>query len=133
MVARAAAKDANLLMNIGPQGDGALPEKAVEALEKTGAWFAANGESVYGTRAAGLNLGTDVVTTRKGDALYLHFLNPSVSKIAFALDGKVVSAVRLADGKAVPAERTASGDVVVTALREKDDTFDTVVKLVVTR
>ena len=133
MVARAAAKDANLLMNIGPQGDGALPAKAVEALEKTGAWFAANGESVYGTRAAGLNLGTDVVTTRKGDALYLHFLNPSVGKTAFSLDGKVVSAMRLADGKAVPVERTASGDVVVTALREKGDAFDTVVKLVVSR
>ena len=37
---KAAGKDANLLMNIGPQPDGCLPEVAVQRLKEVGEWMA---------------------------------------------------------------------------------------------
>ena len=127
MVARAAAKDSNLLMNIGPDGSGQLPAQAVDTLEKVAPWFEKNGESIYGTRAGGVGLGKDIVSTRKGDTLYLHFLNPDVTKFAFKYKGMIRSATHLASGKKVQCERTIGGDAVITISREKGDTFNFVV------
>ena len=73
LLCRAAAKDSNLLMNIGPDGSGRLPERAVEVMEKVGEWMAKNGEAIYGTRGAGIEKladGVEVAKTRKGDVLY---------------------------------------------------------------
>lgn len=131
MVARAAAKGSNLLMNIGPDGSGRLPGRAVEVMARVGAWFDRNGESIYGTQAGGVSLGKSVVSTCKGDTLYLHFLDPAVNKIAFSLTGDVVSATCLGSGSSVRVERTASGDAVVTVARPAGDAFDLVVKVVV--
>lgn len=47
---KAAGKDANLLMNIGPQPDGELPEVALERLAEIGKWMKVYGETIYGTR-----------------------------------------------------------------------------------
>ena len=131
MLARAAANDANLLMNIGPDGSGRLPARAVEVLAEVGKWMERNGESIYGTSAGGIGLLKDIVSTRKGNALYLHFLNPQISKFAFKLNGEVAEAKCLACGSDVPVERTASGDAVVTIKRPKDCKFDIVVKMTV--
>ena len=131
MVVRAAARNSNLLMNIGPDGSGRLPEKAVEVMEKVGTWFEKNGESIYGTVAGGVGCGRSVLSTRKGDVLYLHFLDLAADKVAFKLNGEVADAKCLACGSDVPVERTASGDAVVTIKRPKDCKFDIVVKLTI--
>ena len=88
LIARAAAKGSNLLLNIGPDGSGQIPAKAVEVFEGVGKWFEKNGDSIYGTKAGGVSLGGKVVTTRKGDTLYIHFLDPDVKAFSFLLDGK---------------------------------------------
>ena len=131
MVARAAARDANLLMNIGPDGSGQLPSRAVEVLKDVGVWMRRNGESIYGTTAGGVGLLKDVVSTRRGNVLYLHFITPGVTKFAFRLNGEVVACDCLADGGKASVERTPSGDAVVTLERPGKDAFDVVVKLVV--
>ena len=131
MVVRAAAKDSNLLMNIGPDGSGQLPAKAVSTLEKVGEWFAKNGESIYGTSAGGLAAGKDVVSTRKGNVLYLHFLNPGVTKAAFKIDGTVESAVCLACGRRVETGRTEDGNVTVSIMRPQECKMDIVVKMTI--
>ena len=80
MVCRAAGKDSNLLMNIGPDGSGQLPAKAVEVMARVGAWFEKNGEAIYGTRGAGFVKnadGTQVAKTRKGDTLYTITIRPN--------------------------------------------------------
>ena len=73
MLARAAANDANLLMNIGPDGSGRLPAKAVEVLQEVGTWMEKNGHAIYATRGAGLETeadGTVVAKTRKGETVF---------------------------------------------------------------
>jgi alpha-L-fucosidase len=88
LIVRAAAKGSNLLLNIGPDGSGQIPAKAVEVFEGIGKWFEKNGDSVYGTKAGGVALGGKVVSTRKGDMLYIHFVDPKVEEFTFLLDGK---------------------------------------------
>ena len=130
MVARAASKNANLLMNIGPDGSGQFPRRAVEVMAEVGKWFAKNGESIYGTTAGGIASGKNVVSTRRGDTLYLHFLNPKVNEITFKMQGQVASATCLACGK--PAEFTAQdGQVTVRVKRPEGCAADLVVKVVV--
>ena len=65
MICRSAAKDSNMLMNIGPDGSGQLPAKAVEVMAEVGKWMAANGEAIYGTRGAGLVKNADGSETAK--------------------------------------------------------------------
>ena len=65
MVCRAAAKDSNLLMNIGPQADGRLPDRAVAVTAEVGKQMAANGDAIYGTRGAGIVKNADGTETAK--------------------------------------------------------------------
>ena len=88
LIARAASKGSNLLLNIGPDASGQIPAKAVEVFEGIGKWFEKNGDSIYGTKAGGVSLGDKVVTTRKGDTLFIHFIDPEVKEFTFLLDGK---------------------------------------------
>lgn len=46
-----ASKGGNLLLNVGPTGEGELPGEAVERLAAIGRWMKVNGEAIYGTRA----------------------------------------------------------------------------------
>jgi alpha-L-fucosidase len=47
-----ASKGGNYLLNIGPKGDGSVPEQSVEAMQAIGAWMRVNGESIYATTAS---------------------------------------------------------------------------------
>jgi alpha-L-fucosidase len=44
------SKNGNLLLNVGPTAEGAIPEVQASRLRALGAWLRACGESVYGTR-----------------------------------------------------------------------------------
>ncbi len=48
MLRTASAYGGNLLLNVGPRGDGSLPEPYFDRLGKVGAWLQQNGEAVYG-------------------------------------------------------------------------------------
>jgi alpha-L-fucosidase len=43
------SKGGNYLLDVGPDGEGTIPQPAVDILEKVGAWVGRNGESIYGT------------------------------------------------------------------------------------
>ena len=44
-----ASKGGNYLLNIGPDGNGIIPEESVKILKGIGAWMKINGEAIYGT------------------------------------------------------------------------------------
>lgn len=50
MLISVVAKGGNLALNITPQPDGELPEKALAILNELGGWLKVNGEGIYGTR-----------------------------------------------------------------------------------
>jgi alpha-L-fucosidase len=43
------SKNGNLLLNIGPKPDGAIPDQIQTTLKAMGVWLKANGEAIYGT------------------------------------------------------------------------------------
>ena len=44
------SKNGNLLLNVGPEPDGTIPEQARTTLLEMGAWLKTNGEAIYGSR-----------------------------------------------------------------------------------
>ena len=44
------SKNGNLLLNIGPKGDGSIPKEDKEILQTIGKWLKVNGEAIYGSK-----------------------------------------------------------------------------------
>ncbi len=72
LLASAAAKGGNILMNIGPKGDGVIDGNDVRILKEIAVWMKGNRESVQGVGKSGLPVQSWGETTLKGDSLYLH-------------------------------------------------------------
>jgi alpha-L-fucosidase len=51
LLVKVASRGVNLLLNIGPRGDGSLTPETVSVLQGVGEWTSVNGEAVHGTRA----------------------------------------------------------------------------------
>ncbi len=126
----AAGKGANLLMNIGPQPDGRLPLTALDRLQGIGRWLAKYGDSIYGTTAGDVPEQNWGCTTRKGDRLFVHILDPEVTEVFIPLEPKVKvkSAVCLADGSKVVSDRCRQG-VHISAPKACEGEPDRVVEL----
>jgi alpha-L-fucosidase len=75
LLASAASKGGNILMNVGPMGNGAWDEKDVAIFKGVGKWLSVYGEAVYGSAKTGLPLQNWGVTTQKNGILYLHVFN----------------------------------------------------------
>lgn len=103
LLARTAAKGANLLLNIGPQPDGNLPQTALDRLHEMGQWLKTNGESIYGTDGMTYAAGGDsIVCTKSENSVYVHILSPSVTSVTeLPVDKKIKQASALADGKKI--------------------------------
>jgi alpha-L-fucosidase len=70
------AKNGNLLLNVGPQASGAIPQPQLDRLKAFGAWLRSNGEAIYQarpwTRAEAESAeGLPIRFTAKGGDLYL--------------------------------------------------------------
>ncbi|UIR55882.1 alpha-L-fucosidase [Sphingobacterium sp. SRCM116780] len=95
-----ASKGGNLLLNIGPKGDGTFPEESKKRLKEIGSWMDINGEAIYGTQAWKItgegndklkeeNLGRNEKQTLK-DAVNDATSQDIVPDIRFTTKGKVV-------------------------------------------
>ena len=65
------SKGGNLLLNIGPDAKGRVPEEAQRTLRGVGAWMKVNGEAIHGTTASPFTRLSWGRATQKPGALYL--------------------------------------------------------------
>ena len=85
----------NLLLNVSPMGDGALPPEQLERLATVGEWVAANGEAIYGTTAGLEPWQFYGPSTCRGDTVYLHLLlRPYESVTARGVPIRRIASVR---------------------------------------
>ena len=101
LLVRTSGKGANLLLNIGPHPDGTLPDMALQRLKEIGQWMERNGETIYGTQEGSFKQGESVVSTRKGNILYLHILDPKVHHLEIPMNRKVEDVSVFKNGEAV--------------------------------
>jgi alpha-L-fucosidase len=133
LLAKAAARGGNVLLNIGPMGTGKFDPKDVKILDGVAAWFKGNGDSIRGTQRTPLPVQAWGESTRKGNTLFLHVLSwPKKGHIVVGgLKSKVKQAYVLADPKKTPLEVERAGDldVIVQGPATAPDTADTVIAL----
>lgn len=98
LLVRTAGKGANLLLNVGPQPDGTLPEAALTRLAEMGKWLDRYGESIYATVAGDYREGDNLITTRNGNVLYVHILNTDIEQVKMPVAQKVKSVEVLGEG-----------------------------------
>lgn len=70
-----AGRGGNLLLNVGPKGDGHLPPEQALRLEALGAWMRRNAESIVGTSPGLEPWQWYGPSTRRGSTVYLHLLS----------------------------------------------------------
>lgn len=65
----------NYLLNIGPRGDGSIPEESVRILQEVGQWMGRNGETIYKSGLCQPRRSAYATYTRTGNTLYMqvHF------------------------------------------------------------
>lgn len=110
MLVRAAGKNANLLLNIGPEPGGALPSLALDRLKTIGEWLNKYGETIYGTRGGIVGPHDWGVSTQRGNKLYIHIMNSMDSSLFIPTGNhKVKSAVVYGTNKRVNFTKTGKG------------------------
>ena len=121
MLVDVVSKNGNLLIGIGPDEFGRIPEQQQAPLHGLGAWMAVNGESIYGTRpwqvaATTTSEGTAVRFTQRDGHVYATLLDLPGSR-EFTLrgvDGRGVSSVRLLGVDAPVGLGERDGEVLLT-------------------
>jgi alpha-L-fucosidase len=92
----------NYLLNIGPRGDGSIPEESVRILTAVGKWMDRNGQTIYESERCQPRRSNYAAFTRKGNTLYMHvYYWPGDYVVISGLRTKVKSAKLLATGKPV--------------------------------
>lgn len=96
------SKNGNLLLNVGPNARGEIPDESIAILEEIGSWMRRNSDSVYGCGEAGIEKPEWGRYTRRGDKLYAHLFEENVGAInLLGLAGRIKKARLLADGSEV--------------------------------
>lgn len=121
LLVRTAGKGANLLINIGPQPNGEIPELALDRLKGMGEWLKKYGETIYGTTAGDIMTAEWGTTTRKDDKLYVHIIADKMPQfITLPLKQKVKKAILFDSQNKIDMEKIKGGVVLHTANLKPD-------------
>jgi alpha-L-fucosidase len=133
---RCVGGDGNLLLNVGPMPNGKIEPRQVEVLKGIGKWLGQScgelaesiGESIYGTRGGPFKPGRSLVSTRKGNVVYVHALKWNGDTITLpALPRKIVQSCVLTGG-VVQVVQTEMAFYLTVAKHDQQE-IDTIIKL----
>lgn len=83
LLASATSKGGNILMNVGPMGNGEWDNQDVEIFKGVGNWLKIQGEAIYGNEKTDIPVPQWGVTTQKNEIIYAHVYD-------WPVDGKLV-------------------------------------------
>ena len=90
MLVECVSKGGNLLLNVGPNAKGEIPEESVQILKEVGTWMKKNFRSIYHCGYAGLPKPEWGRYTRNGNLLYAHVMEEQAGAICLEnMAGKI--------------------------------------------
>jgi alpha-L-fucosidase len=132
MLRKVAAGRGNLLLNVGPRGDGSIPDETVRILDQVGAWLKTNGRAIYGSERFEFDLMSrgsgradwthHGLFTARGNNFYMHIHSwPGSELVLTGLECGITGVRCLATGKEC-AFSQKNGKITVQGLPDKMDT-----------
>jgi len=132
------SKNGNLLLNVGPDAKGNIPDASILILSKVGKWMDKNSESIYKCGASTFAQPEWGRYTQKGNLIYAHWMNQNLGDIN--TKGINYSTVRnvslLSSGAELSYNKTWWGNdeagnffIHVNSASEKPDYLDSVLKI----
>lgn len=127
---KAAAHDANFLLNVGPMPTGKIQQEFTDTLAAMGKWMQKNSSSIYGTRGNIIPPQDWGVVTGKDKTFFIHILKSTGLPYVFipGLKVTILSAQQLVGGKKVRFQQQAEG-VFVYLEGISTDSIDTIIQL----
>jgi alpha-L-fucosidase len=127
---KAAAHDANFLLNVGPMPTGKIQQEFTDTLAAMGKWMQKNSSSIYGTRGNIIPPQDWGVVTGKDKTYFIHILKSTGLPYVFipGLKVTILSAQQLVGGKKVRFQQQAEG-VFVYLEGISTDSIDTIIQL----
>jgi alpha-L-fucosidase len=105
------SKNGNMLLNVGPDARGNIPDESLRILGEVGKWMDKNSESIYGCGAADLVKPDWGRYTQKGNAIYAHWMHPNLGEInAKGIGDKAKNVFLLSSGAELPYQKTWWGN-----------------------
>ena len=90
------SKNGNLLLNVGPDARGNIPEESLEILREIGIWMKKNSASIYGCKGSGLPKPENGRITGRGNKLYYHVMENAIGSVPlYGVSKNLVKSVRL--------------------------------------
>ncbi len=131
LLAKAAARGGNLLLNIGPKGDGTFAAEDREILDAIAKWWKVNGDSIRATERTPLAPQSWGESTLKGNTLYLHVFDwPQDGKLLVGgLNSEIAQAALLADPKTPLVFQRIGPDLQITLPNDPPDSANNVILL----
>lgn len=124
------ANDGNFAFNVGPMGDGSLPEYDEYVLKELGTWHTDHPHAIDGASATWIPAPSNALLTVNGSDLYIFpkQWNPGESITVRGLANNVTSVT--VDGKGTPVQFARNGlDLTVTMSGESPDKYRPVIKV----
>jgi len=131
LLAKAAARGGNLLLNIGPKGDGTFATEDRHILDTIAAWWKVNGDSIRDTERTPLAPQSWGESTLKVNDLYLHVFDwPKDGKLLVGgLNTEVSGTTLLADPKTPLSFERVGPDLLIALPATAPDATDSVIVL----
>ena len=140
LLVRAAAKNSNLLINIGPMANGEIPHQALDRLAGIGTWMRGHSAAVDGTTSTAVPEQPWGVTTQNAETLFLHILSQEalpvrdgICKITVPLPADITparkGAVSLISGTPLAYGLSKDGFLTVTLPCSALEDIDTIIRI----
>src|SRR5215469_13488597 len=126
---RAAGNNANFLLNVGPMPNGEIQASFAARLHEIGDWMKTYGDSIYGTTGGPIKPESWGVTTQRGDIVYVHVLDPTLTTLALPNLPKAVANAQLMNGGANVQVQASSTGVVLHLPSRTGNEIDQVIVL----
>lgn len=132
MLVSCATGDGNLLLDVGPDARGVIPDDQAAVLKEFGQWTKQCGESIYSTRGGPWRNGPWGGSTHRGKTVYLHVFRWNGERLMLRpLQETIRKAEVLTGGKVAFAQTDT--EVTFTLARDQQDPVVTVLKLTLDR
>jgi alpha-L-fucosidase len=125
------SKGGNYLLNIGPKGDGSIPEESVRSMQAIGRWMDVNSEAIYETAASLFEAPAWGRYTRRPGVIYAHVFEwPKDGRLAVPVRKSQIKEVcLLADAKTPLKIETDGEGVIIILPQQAPDAIASVVKI----